>query len=108
MFDELKKVVLTHVGGNLHDSRDLPLSSLTEEVRGKESTMGNLVADAVRHTFNAEIAIIQGGSIRGDSVYPAGTAFTMYDINREFPFANVASCYLLKGEEKYFFFLIEV
>ncbi|KAG2385807.1 hypothetical protein C9374_002956 [Naegleria lovaniensis] len=42
------------------------LDSSTESVRSKETTFANFVADIFKDTFNAELAIINGGGIRGD------------------------------------------
>lgn len=45
------------------------LESKTYMVRSRETSMGSMLADAVRETFQTEVAVIQGGSIRGDSIY---------------------------------------
>lgn len=83
------------------------LSSRTSTVRAAESTMGNLVTDAVRRIFGTEVAIIQGsfllhlllgGAIRGNSEYHPGDCITAFDINREFPFPNVLVLSRIKGK----------
>lgn len=48
--------------------------------------MGNYVADALCETFAADLGIINGGFIRGNRVYETNHAFTLGDIEREFPF----------------------
>lgn len=57
-------------------------------VRAQESGFGNLVADALRETTGADVALMNGGGIRGLKDYPAGTALTRRDIATELPFAN--------------------
>jgi len=75
------------------------LDSKTESVRSKEASFGNMLADAVRERTGTDIAIVQGGAIRGDSFYEAGTVLTALDLNRELPFANVISVYKIKGQD---------
>lgn len=65
-----------------------PLDSRRATVMGAESSMGNLVADAMRAAVEADVAIVNGGSIRGDRLYPAGTELTRRDILTELPFDN--------------------
>lgn len=65
-----------------------PLDSRTSALRAGESTLGNLVADAIRKASAADAAIINGGSIRGNRFYPAGTRLKKSDILTELPFGN--------------------
>lgn len=39
------------------------LDTKTDHVRSRETSMGNLLADIVKETFQAEVAIIQVGSV---------------------------------------------
>jgi 5'-nucleotidase/UDP-sugar diphosphatase len=66
------------------------LDSRTEIVRGAESTMGDVIAEALRQGTGADLAIVNGGGIRGDKVYPNGSELVRKDIQRELPFANMA------------------
>lgn len=50
-----------------------PLDAVSKSVRSGESNLGNFLADAMREDTGAPIAIINGGSIRGNQVFPAGT-----------------------------------
>ncbi len=59
---------------------------------------GNLVADAMRDTMDADIAICNAGTIRGDSLYSAGTLLAQADLVREFPFPNGVITIKLKGK----------
>ncbi len=75
------------------------LESVRGSVRTKETTMGNLIADAIRAGAGADIAITNGGGIRGDTVYEAGTTLTRKDILTELPFGNTAVLIELQGAD---------
>ena len=51
--------------------------------------MGDLIADAMRAATAADVAIMNGGGIRADRTYDAGTKLTRRDILTELPFGNV-------------------
>ena len=65
-----------------------PLDSASRVVRGGEAAIGDLVADAMRAQTGAQIAIINGGSIRGNRQYAAGHRLTRRDILTELPFGS--------------------
>jgi 2',3'-cyclic-nucleotide 2'-phosphodiesterase (5'-nucleotidase family) len=65
------------------------LDSRRNVVRGQESAMGNLIADAMIWATGADIAIMNGGGIRADKTYDAGVALTRRDIMTELPFGNI-------------------
>ena len=65
-----------------------PLDSRRASVRGEETAIGNLIADAMRAGVNADVAITNGGGIRGDKTYDAGVTLTRRDIQTELPFGN--------------------
>ena len=50
--------------------------------------MGNLIVDAIAKATGAQIAITNGGSIRGNRTYPAGHTITRRDVLSELPFGN--------------------
>lgn len=64
------------------------LDSRESVVRERESSMGNLFVDAMRAATQADLAIMNGGGLRGNRLYPAGTALTYGDIVKESPFGN--------------------
>ena len=76
-----------------------PLDSRRNVVRGAESAMGNLIADAIRARTAADVAIANGGGIRADRVYEAGTILTRRDILTELPFGNVTVVTELPGAQ---------
>lgn len=57
-------------------------------VRATESAFGNLTVDAMRAETGADVAITNGGGIRGDTQYEAGTVITRRDVLTELPFGN--------------------
>jgi 2',3'-cyclic-nucleotide 2'-phosphodiesterase (5'-nucleotidase family) len=65
------------------------LDSRRATVRVKESAIGNLIADAIREFTKADVALTNGGGIRGDKTYAAGTTLTRKDVLTELPFGNV-------------------
>ena len=64
------------------------LDSRNATVRTREAAIGNLIADAMRASTQADVAIINGGGIRGGKVYPPGTTITRRDVLAELPFGN--------------------
>lgn len=75
------------------------LDTRRDTVRTAESAFGNLVADAMRISTGADVAITNGGGIRGDRVYAPGTTLTRRDILTELPFGNVTVVVELTGAE---------
>jgi 5'-nucleotidase / UDP-sugar diphosphatase len=64
------------------------LDSRTETVRAREAAIGNIIADAMRAAARADVAIMNGGGIRGGKLYAAGTPMTRRDVLAELPFGN--------------------
>jgi 5'-nucleotidase / UDP-sugar diphosphatase len=75
------------------------LDSRRDVVRGQESAMGNLIADAMREATKSDIAITNGGGIRADRTYDAGTVLTRRDILTELPFGNVTVVTEIPGSQ---------
>ena len=75
------------------------LDSRRNVVRGEESAMGNLIADAMRAATGADITITNGGGIRADRTYDAGTVLTRRDILTELPFGNVTVVTEIPGSQ---------
>ncbi|HEY8008015.1 MAG TPA: bifunctional UDP-sugar hydrolase/5'-nucleotidase [Methylocella sp.] len=74
------------------------LDSRTGAVRSGECAIGDLVADALRSAAAAEVAIINGGSIRGNRLYAAGTRLTKRDLLDELPFGNKTMATKISGK----------
>jgi 2',3'-cyclic-nucleotide 2'-phosphodiesterase (5'-nucleotidase family) len=87
--------VVAKFEGELSKQLDVPigttaveLDSRTAVVRTREAAIGNLVADALRWSAQTEVAVTNGGGIRGGKIYPPGTTITRRDILTELPFGN--------------------
>jgi 5'-nucleotidase/UDP-sugar diphosphatase len=76
----------------------IQLDSRTATVRTGEAAIGDLFADAIRATTGADIAITNGGGIRGEKVYPPGSAITRRDVLAEFPFGNHVALIDISGK----------
>lgn len=64
-----------------------PLDARFSTARTQESNIGNLVCDIMRYHYEADCALMAGGTIRGDMIYPPGP-ITMRDITNCFPFED--------------------
>jgi 5'-nucleotidase / UDP-sugar diphosphatase len=76
-----------------------PLDSRRNVVRTQEAAIGNLIADAMREAVGADIAITNGGGIRADKEYPAGSDITRKDVLSELPFGNVTVLVEATGQQ---------
>ncbi len=73
------------------------MDSRRQIVRYRESVIGNLITDATREALQADAAILNGGGIRGDKVYDAGTMLTRKDVMSEVPFGNIGVMVEMSG-----------
>jgi 2',3'-cyclic-nucleotide 2'-phosphodiesterase (5'-nucleotidase family) len=78
---------------------ETPMDSHAANVRLREAAIGNLVADAMRAATGADVAIMNGGGLRGNKEYPAGSSITARDIFTEMPFGNVVLVLEAKGSD---------
>ena len=62
--------------GQVIGSTAVELDTRRAAIRSQETAFGNLVADASRAATGADVGLANGGGIRGDTVYPAGTELT--------------------------------
>jgi len=65
----------------------VPLDTRSEIVRTQESAVGNLIADLMRAALQADVALVNGGGIRGNAITPAGD-LQRGDVLKILPFAN--------------------
>jgi len=80
-----------------------PLISKTHLTRSKETNLSNLVADAMVHyweklEYSCDLAVINGGFIRGDKTYPIGYKLTIGDLREELPFPKASHLVKLEGK----------
>ncbi len=73
-------------------------NSLYTNVRSKETLIGNLIADALRLSCGADVAIIGGGIIRGNRFYEVGQEINLKDLLTELPFGNLNVMVEIKGQ----------
>jgi 5'-nucleotidase / UDP-sugar diphosphatase len=78
---------------------EVTLDSRTAAVRTSEAAIGNLYADAIRATTESDIAIINGGGLRGEKVYPPGSSITRRDVLLELPFGNHVAVLGISGKD---------
>ena len=78
---------------------EVALDSRRSTVRTAESNFANLIADAMRAGVGADVGLTNGGGIRGDRTYDAGTVLTRKDILTELPFGNVVVLLELSGAD---------
>jgi 2',3'-cyclic-nucleotide 2'-phosphodiesterase (5'-nucleotidase family) len=74
------------------------LDARNETVRAKESNLANYIADVLRAWGNADIALMNGGGVRGNKEYPAGP-LTRGDTITMLPFSNTATLLRISGAD---------
>lgn len=75
------------------------MDSHAATVRLREAAFGNLVADAMRAATGADVAVMNGGGLRGNKEYPAGSTISARDVFSEMPFGNVVLVLEAKGSD---------
>ncbi len=75
------------------------LDSRRATVRRQEAAIGNLISDAIREFTKADVALTNGGGIRGDRTYDAGATLTRKDILTELPFGNLTVLLEISGAD---------
>lgn len=70
-------------------------------VRGAESAFANMLADSLREFGGTQIALVNGGVIRGEKIYPVNTQLTRKDIAKELPFRSRVELISVSGEKLY-------
>ncbi|RED52034.1 bifunctional metallophosphatase/5'-nucleotidase [Aestuariispira insulae] len=75
------------------------LDTRRSTVRSTESNFANLIADALKDETKADVAMTNGGGIRGDKTYDAGHKLTRKDVLSELPFGNVTVKLELTGDQ---------
>ena len=75
----------------------VPLDARFTTVRTRESNLGNFVCDLMRYYYSTDCALMAGGTIRGDQVYPPGV-LRLKDIMNCFPFEDPVIVVKVKGK----------
>jgi len=87
------------LGGNetLGTTRNL-LEGVEPAVRGRETALGNLLADVAREQMQTDVALINGGSIRINDNIPPGP-ITKYDMEGIFYYTNTLVAVRMTGAQ---------
>ena len=75
------------------------LDSRTGVIRTQETAIGNLIADAIRASTGAQLAITNAGGIRANKQYAAGHKLTRRDVLSELPFGNATIMVQITGKD---------
>lgn len=75
---------------------DAEIDCRAETLRSREAPIGNFIADSLREYSAADVALYNGGGIRGDGILPAGP-LTRLDIETMLPFDNKAVIISMNG-----------
>lgn len=67
---------------------EVALDGREAEVRSRETNLGDFVTDVMRERLHADLALLNGGAIRGNRLLPEGP-ITRRDLHQFLPFANV-------------------
>ncbi len=92
--DQLTKELDVELG-----TLETPLDTRSASGRSGETAFGNLLSDALRAATGADVAISNGGGIRGNKEYAAGASFTRRDVLTELPFGNKTVVVKIKGTD---------
>lgn len=93
---DLRKVVATTA---------VDLDCEKKHVRTQETNLGNLVADALRDYVTrrtgqtVDVAMMNGGGLRAEKTYSAGSGLTVFDVSSILPFDNTVTGLILTGDE---------
>lgn len=87
------------LGGNetLGTTKNL-LEGVEPAVRGRETALGNLLADAARKQMQTDVAVVNGGSIRINDNIPPGP-ITSYDMEGIFYYTNSLVAFTATGQQ---------
>jgi len=66
---------------------DVALDARRQILRTQEAAVGNFVTDVMREALTADVAVMNGGGIRGDKIIPPGP-LTSRDVYGLVPFSN--------------------
>jgi 2',3'-cyclic-nucleotide 2'-phosphodiesterase (5'-nucleotidase family) len=99
---ELARVSAAQTGRDLMQvvgSTETALEGVEPAVRGRETALGNFLADAIRDRTQADLGFLNGGAIRINDNIPAGSPIRVYDLEGIFYFDNNVVSFELTGAE---------
>ena len=74
------------------------ISTRREDIASAENEFANFVVDTIRTYTNADIALVNGGSIRGDSVHAQGSKITRRTLVTEMPYRSTLRLLKVSGQ----------
>lgn len=77
---------------------ETPVDARKKSQRTQETPVGDFVADSLRWRFGTDIALVNGGTLRGDRIFPAG-AVSEKLLTELLPFANTVDIVTLTGAQ---------
>jgi len=78
---------------------ETPMNTGHTITRTEENSFANFITDAMKSYTNSDIALLNSGSIRGESSYPANTFLTRKDLGKEIPFRNKVVLLQVTGQQ---------
>jgi len=76
-----------------------PLEGIEPVIRGRESALGNFLADVLRDRLETDLAFVNAGQIRVNDDVPAGGLVRVYELEGIFYYDSVAVAIELTGAE---------
>ncbi|MEK6300331.1 MAG: 5'-nucleotidase C-terminal domain-containing protein [Acidobacteriota bacterium] len=101
IIDDYEKQLEARLGVKLDErigESKVDLDAQQDSVRAKESNLGDFIADTFLEWTNADVALVNGGGIRSDRLYPAGT-ITNRHVFSILPFKNKVVLIQVTGAE---------
>jgi len=77
---------------------EVDLDARFSSIRSKETNIGNFVADVLRMAANCDVVILNSGTLRSDTIHPAGP-FKMCDLMSLIPMCDEVCVIGLSGEK---------
>jgi 2',3'-cyclic-nucleotide 2'-phosphodiesterase (5'-nucleotidase family) len=99
---ELARAAASQTGRDLMQvlgSTEHTLEGVEPAVRGRETALGNFLADAIRDRLQTDLGFLNGGAIRINDNIPAGSPIRIYDLEGIFYFDNNLAAFELTGTE---------
>ena len=99
---ELGRTVKNETGRDLLQvvaSTEHTLEGVEPAVRGRETALGNFLADVIRDRMGTDLAFLNGGAIRINDDIPAGSPVRLYDLEGVFYFDNQLAAFELTGAD---------
>lgn len=69
-------------------SLDVEIDTRKSSIRTTETLFGNIITDSIKAFLHTDTVIINSGVVRGDTLYPRDSVWTMRDIVTELPFRS--------------------